>query len=241
MPFKSTKPDPVLCKDQLDAMQAMRSAWGDELFAGAMFWILTKKTKEFPGAPPSLLIPFQLNRAQRHLLKHLATHNRCLKGRQMGFSTFMLLMRLLLNITTSQGKTGMLVAQNNKYVELMFQMVHRAAVLYGVKDPRHPESNDLANSLKANLLHTKYSNRRELHFDWLDSRLIVESAENEEAGQSVTLHHLVASEYARWEIADPEAVMSNLLGSLVKPEGTVDEESTARWERSRSIIVNMAV
>jgi hypothetical protein len=121
----------------------------------------------------------------------------------------------------------MLVAQNDKYVALMFQMLHRASILYGAKDPMNPESNELCYSLRANLLHTKYSNRHEIHYDWLDSRLIIESGENEEAGQSVTLHHLVASEYSRWP-GDPEQTMSNLLGALVKPEGTADEECTAR-------------
>lgn len=221
----SSKPDPHLCMDQLDALCAMRAAWGDAVFASAMFWIMCKEEKTFSNARSSRLIPFQLNRAQRHLLPRLSKHNRIEKGRQMGFSTFCLLMRLLLPISTAPGKTGMLVAQNDKYVGLMFQMVHRAALLYGAKDPSNPDVNDLQLSLKQNLLHTKFSNRHEIHFDWLDSRLIIESGENEEAGQSVTLHHLVASEYSRWP-GDPEATMSNLLGALVKPEGTVDEECT---------------
>ena len=159
-------------------------------------------------------------------MNRLAHRNRIEKGRQMGFSTFCLLMRLLLPVTTAQGKNGMLLCQNNKYVELMFKMVRRAAILYGAKNPADPDANDLCISLRQNMLHLKYSSRRELYFDWLDSHLIVDSAENEEAGQSVTLHHIVASEYSRWP-GDPEETMSNLLGALVKPDGTADEECTA--------------
>lgn len=62
-------------------------------------------------------------------------------------------------------------------------------------------------------------------FDQLDSRLIVESAGKPEAGQGVTLHHLVGSEVARWPKM-PEETMSNIIGGLVD-DGTRDEESTA--------------
>jgi hypothetical protein len=140
-------------------------------------------------------------------------------------TTFMLLVRLLLPVITEGGKTGMLVSQNSKYATLHFQIAHRAYRLIGALDPMDSSVNGLSKSLKANVLHTAYSNRKELVFDYLDSKIIVESAEVEEGGQGVTLHHFVGSEVARWP-GDPEATMSNIIGGLV-PDGTRDEESTA--------------
>lgn len=190
-----------------------------------MFWILTKIPSGVPGIELSRTVPFSFNRVQVHLYDRLARNNRVLKARQAGLTTFFLIVRLLMNIITEGGKTGLLISQNNKYAEKHFNIARRAYRLIGALDPGAPENNVLCYSLKENLLHTSYSSRRELVFDMLDSRIMIESAEVEEAGQGVTLHHVVASEVARWP-GDPEATTSNIKGGLV-PGGTYDEESTA--------------
>ncbi len=180
---------------------------------------------QFYGIEASRLVPFVFNPIQRHLYSRLRCMNRVLKARQAGLTTFMTLVRLFVPIITQGGVTGMLVSQNSKYAAIQFMMVRRALKLIGALDPGDPSQNTLCESLKNNLLHTQYSNRRELVFDQIDSRLIVESAEVEEAGQSTTLHHVVCSEVARWP-GNPEETISNIKGALVK-DGSFDEETTA--------------
>lgn len=220
----AAKPDPILVKDQLAALQHILSAFGMRYFLQSMIWLLTKVPTPIYGVDESRLVPFVLNRMQTHLLTRLGLMNRLLKMRQGGATTFFTLVRLFVPIITEGGVNGMLISQTSHYAAMHFAMVRRAYRLIGAADPRNAEANKLSESLKANLLHTAYSNRRELVFDQLDSRLIVESAEVEEAGQGVTLHHVVASEAARWK-GNPEATISNIKGALVT-NGTFDEETT---------------
>ncbi|MDE2099988.1 MAG: hypothetical protein KGL39_22230 [Patescibacteria group bacterium] len=223
--FGRQQVDPILAKDQLQGLQHILKAWGPEYLCSAFLWILTKFASDVGGGEVSRIVPFSWNRIQRHLYGRLWNNNRLLKARQAGFTTFFVLVRLLLPIVTEGGKAGMLVSQNSRYATQHFMMVRRAYRLFGAVDPYDNNQNALCVSLKNNLLHTAYSNRKELVFDYLDSKLIVESAEVEEAGQGVTIQHLVCSEVARWP-GDPESTMSNLLGALT-PGGTRDEESTA--------------
>lgn len=104
-------------------------------------------------------------------------------------------------------------------------IARRAYRLIGAEDPLDDSKNAICNSLKANLLHTTYSNRKELVFDQLDSKLLIESAEVEEAAQGITLHHAVGSEVPRWP-GNPEETISNIKAAIV-PGGTWDEEGTA--------------
>jgi hypothetical protein len=207
----------------------MLKVLGARLFCASMFWILSDPTRthsqKIKAASDRRLVPFLFNRIQDHLYKNIARNNRVLKPRQSGFTTFFLLCRLFLPIITSEGKNGLLISQNSKYAAKHFQMVRRAYKYIGAVNPYNDSENELNISLKRNLLHYEYSNRHELVFDMLDSRLIVESAEVEEAAQGVTLHHVVSSETARWP-GDPEATTSNVKGALI-PGGTYDEESTA--------------
>ena len=216
--------DTILAKDQLQAIQATLRTFGTEYFCACFFWILTKMASGVPGVENSRIVPFQFNRVQHHIFPRLARNNRVLKARQPGFTTFFLLVRLLLNVVTEGGKVECLLVKNSKYATQHFMIARRAYRLFGAQDPYDNTKNDLCRSLKENLLHTQYANRRELFFDYLDSKLIVESAEVEEAGQGITLHHVVASEVPRWP-GDPEATISNIKGALV-PGGTCDEEGT---------------
>ncbi len=193
---------------------------GPEAFCAAFIWILTKI-----GNQAGRIVPFVWNRAQHHLHPRLWRANRVLKARQPGFTTFFLIVRLFLNTILQGGKGGLLVSQNSQYATQHFVIVRRALRLFGAVDPYDNTQNGLCLSLRANLLHTQYANRRELFFDWMDSKLLVESAEVEEAGQGITLHHVVCSEIARWPKI-PENTVSNIKGALVKG-GTFDEESTA--------------
>jgi len=221
------KPDPSLCKDQLQALQAMLRAWGVSLFVGAMFWVLQKS--DSVGSDPTLptrLVPFRLNWVQRDLLKNLDLNNLLEKGRQIGGTTFFLMVRGLLNVITAEGTNALLIAQSTDFAEAHFIAVRRAQRMFAMADPRGDETvNKLNISYRQNLLHTQYTNRRELYFDVLESRMTVASAEVEEVAQGPTLHHLIASEYSRWP-HDPAATLSNARGALVKHTGTLDIECT---------------
>ena len=222
------KPDRKLALDQLQALQAMLKAFGAKMFNASMFWILSDPSKIASHKIKSFekrLVPFLWNRIQEDLDEHVGRNNRVLKPRQSGFTTYFLMNRLLLPVITNEGTNGLLISQSGAYATKHFQMVRRAYRYIGAVDPYDEEKNELCRSLKANLLHYEYSNRHELVFDVLDSRLIVESAEVEEAAQGITLHHVVSSETARWP-HKPEDTTSNIKAALV-PGGTYDEESTA--------------
>jgi hypothetical protein len=225
MAFRQSKPDRALCHDQLQALQAMVKAWGVAAFLAGMFWILAKTDDvKNINAQPTRLVPFILNPIQRHLLTQLETNNLLLKARQMGGTTFFLLVRGLLNVITNEGTNALLVSQSSEFAEMHFLMAVRAYRYFGMNDPRQSE-NEINVSMHQNLLHTKYTNRRELYFDQLESRLAVASAEVTEAGQGLTLHHIIGSEYSRWP-KRPAETLANIRGALA-PGGTLDIECTA--------------
>lgn len=218
--------DRILAKDQLQALQALHTAWGTEAFLASMVWILTKEHHPVTGQESTRTIPFRFNAIQRAIENDLVLWNLLLKPRQTGGTTYFLLRRLLLNAILQGGIGALLISQTSEDAQIHFQILRRAYRLIGAENPGGTdEENDLCTALKANLLHAEYSNRRELIFDYLDSNIRIASAEVEESGQGVTLHHIVASEYARWP-GDPEATLSNVMGALV-PGGTLDRESTA--------------
>jgi hypothetical protein len=222
------KPDRSVCTDQLAALQAMLKAWGVPVFVAAMFWVLQKDdTADNQTDHPTRLVPFRLNAVQRHLFDHLALHNLLEKARQIGGTTFFMLLRGLLPVLTGEGTNSMLIAQSKDFADAHFLAVNRAYRYFGVADPRGDDiTNEINVSFRRHLLHTKYMNKRELYFDMLESRMTVASAEVEEAGQGPTLHHLIASEYSRWP-HDPAATLANARGALVKRTGTLDIECTA--------------
>lgn len=199
---------------------------GTEVFLAAMVWILAKTAEDVKDDAPSIIVPFKFNRIQRDLHPKLGKNNLFLKPRQVGGTTFFLLVRLLLNAITSIGTGALLVSQNNEYAEKHFRIVQRAHRYIGFRNPfGSDEENVFGLSLKANLLHTEASNKRELIFDQIESRVMIASAEVTESGQGVTLHHIVASEYSRWPKA-PRETLANIRGALVNT-GTVDKECTA--------------
>lgn len=190
----------------------------------SMFWVLSKQ-KNSRGDETSRYAPFLLNRIQGSVETNLAQNNLVGKPRQTGFTTYFSLRRLLLPATTDTGVGCQLISQSGEYAGEHFQIIRRAHRLYGALDPFDYEVNTLSRALLENVLHTQYSNRKELVYDYLDSKVRIASAEVEESGQGITLHHVLADEYARWP-GNPDATLANIKGALV-PGGTVDKVSTA--------------
>ena len=239
--FSSSKsahggPDPKLVADQLRSLNNLYKKFGPEGFSENMMWILRKNPEkgEKDVLPSHLasnkfwnrrLIPFRLNNIQRDIIHKLGQRNICLKPRQGGFTTFFMIMRLFLPCILSAGSGGLLISQNHNYATLHFAILQRALRYFAVVDPYDNTKNLLADQLKQHLLHTKASNRRELLFDQLDSRIVVESAEIEEAGQGLSLNHVHATEVARWP-GNPEETLANMK-EAIPIDGTLDLESTA--------------
>lgn len=224
------RPDKTLVKDQMQALQAALNVWGKETFLAAMVWILAKQKEVFSGQAEeeiaSVLVPFRFNRIQRDLDPKLAKNNLFVKPRQVGGTTYFTICRLLIPAITDYGIGSLLISQNSEYAEKHFRIIQRAYRYIGYQNPYGAdEENDFGLSLQQNALHIRSSNRRELIFDQLESRVMIASAEVEESGQGVSLHNIVGSEYSRWP-KDPAATLSNVRGALV-PGGTVDLECTA--------------
>src|ERR1039458_7889885 len=102
-------------------------------------------------------------------------------------TTFFINRRLFLPAILDPGSGGLLISQTHGYAAQHFRILQRAYRYVGVVDPIDYEKNLLSRQLKENLLHLRYSNRKELIFDQIDSSILVESAEVEEAGQGITL------------------------------------------------------
>ena len=218
MAKKLSDPDPILCRDQREMLLQTYALLGPVAFVALMIWIRRKSGE---------LVPFKFNRIQKDALGELAAWNIWLKARQQGFTTWLLIFRAFLPILLHGGRNSLLVLHKSKLASLNLRTAKRALRWIGAQDPndRSPGANELCDALRANLFHTSYSNRSELIFSQLDSMLMIGSSEVEEEGQSLPLHHLVASEYARW-VRNPEDTLSNIMGAVTK-EGTVDVECTA--------------
>ena len=176
------------------------------------------------------LVPFVHNRIQRDLDDSIvlskSMRNIMLKPRQAGYTTWSIGMRLFVQAIMNPGVGCMLMSQNAEYAAAHFDILKRFWRYFFVADPFDSgnPNNDWANSLRSNLLHVVYSNRRELVFDQLDSRVRCASAEVEESGQGLTIQHLVATEVSRWE-GNPEETMANVK-EAIPTDGTLDIECT---------------
>jgi len=224
-------PDPAIVKDQLQWLQNTLKVLGQVEFCKYFFWILRKKDE--PDATMVLpegfwnkrLVPYMPNRVQRDMIDREKKRNICLKYRQGGYTTDKIIRRLYLPAITEPGSGCLLVSQSHFYAAQHFAILKRTHRYFGASNPYDMKSNDITQQFHDNLLHTIASNRRELVFDQLDSRILVDSAENEEAGQGLTVNHLVATELARWP-GNPEETLANIKESM-PDDGTIDEESTA--------------
>ena len=76
--------------------------------------------------------------------------------------------------------------------------------------------------------HTKYSSRRELSFDVLDSSYVVATAGGDSVGRGETLTHVHASELAFWPKSTAAEIYNGLMQAVPNTKGTaVFIESTA--------------
>ena len=226
-------PDPARVKEQLLLLQTLWKEQGAKRFMFNHCWIQPKPPEKGERRnPPSdtklwnrNLIPFYLNRIQTDIESKLGPRNIFLKPRQGGYTTYTMIRRLFLPCILNPGHNGLLIAQKGKSVTDYFRILKRCYDTFGVVDPFDASKNTFARELKQHLLHTVYSNRRELVFDQIDVSIHCESAEVEESGQGYMVTHVVASEVARWE-GNPEATLANLK-EAIPAGGTFDMESTA--------------
>lgn len=229
----STPVDTALAKDQLTGLQTILKNYGLRYFCQQLIWILKKKKskKILKGHPQNFwnkrLIPFRFNRMQDDLHNLEALRNIIVKMRQGGLTTDRSLTRLYIPTIMEPGTSSLLISQTKGYAVQHFQIVKRAHKLFAKVDPfndMHPD-NLFWQQVHEHLLHTQYSPRHELVFDFLDSRMLVDTAENTEVGQGLPgISHLLCSEVARWPHI-PEETMANVKES-VHDEGTIDLEST---------------
>lgn len=170
-----------------------------------------------PLIPNPVQCTYELNRTSRNII---------LKARQTGITTY-IAARYFLNTILIPGTESLQVAHSLESAQQIFRIVHR-----------YFESLE-APSQK--WLRVARSNVRELAFGRLDSRYVVDTAGNPNAGRGLTVHNLHASEVALWP-GDPHETMAALLAA-VPPGGNVDIESTpngaagyfyAEWLRAKA-------
>jgi len=224
-------PDSGIVKEQLQWLQHTLKVMGQEDFCKFFFWILIKKEDAGNVIPlPSgfwnrRLVPFFPNRPQRDMINREKNKNICLKYRQGGYTTDKIIRRLYLPAITEPGSGCLLVSQNHFYAAQHFAILKRTHKFVGTSNPYDPKAMEFTNWLHQHLLHTANSNRREIIFDQLDSKILVDSAEQEEVGQGLTLSHVVCTEVARWP-GKPEDTLANMK-EAIPDNGTLDMESTA--------------
>ena len=228
---EKVKPDAILVQDQLATLQNLFKIWGAPVFMRYFVFIQGKKNSAIADANKqkvnTRIIPFVYNPIQLDIESKIGQHNICLKPRQIGLTTWFLLRRIFVPAIITTGTNGFLISQSNEKATEHFSMVKRALKFVAVVDLQTENSpaNELNIALRQNLLHTAYSNRKEIIFDQIGNTIRLGSAEVEEAGQGSTLHHVVASEVARWP-GKPEETLANLKEAITL-EGTLDLESTA--------------
>lgn len=141
-------------------------------------------------------IPFFLNEVQQSFLNDINQAKRdfaagkrfhlkflVLKGRQQGFTSFITAYQLA-NAIISKNFSGFTLADSGDNTNTIFE--DKAKYIY----------NQLPDVLKPT---EKYNNRREFHFEKLNSRWRVNTAGNKEVGRSKTINFFHGSEAAFWD------------------------------------------
>jgi len=149
------------------------------------------------------------NAAQIAFEKKRSSRNIILKARQTGMTTY-IAARYFLQTIQCPGTVTLQVVHSLESARQIFRIVHRYL-------DHLPE--EVRKALKV-----VRSTVRELAFASTDSRYLVDTAGNRNAGRGLTVHNLHASEVALWP-GDPQETMAGLLAA-VPPHGTVDMEST---------------
>jgi hypothetical protein len=165
------------------------------------------------------IAPFKINEGQRMMQEAIDNDLKtrgyvriiCLKGRQIGMSTF-IGGYMYFSVSQRKAAKAMVVAHMADSTRALFDMTKR---MY----ENTPEI------LKPS---TKYSSRRELFFDKLDSAYVVATAGGESIGRGETLTHIHASELAFWPKSNAAETWNGLIQSVPNTKGTcVFIESTA--------------
>jgi len=165
------------------------------------------------------IAPLKLNNAQQILddavKKQLASEGKIriiiLKARQQGLSTYVG-GYLYYSVSQNKAKKAMVITHHADSTRALFDMTKRF----------HENCPDI---LKP---HTKYSSRRELSFDVLDSSYVVATAGSDAVGRGETLSHIHASELAFWPRNTQEEVWNGLAQAVPNsPNTAIFIESTA--------------
>jgi len=163
--------------------------------------------------------PLDLNPAQQILQdavsKQLASEGKIriiiLKARQQGLSTYTG-GYLYYAVSQQPARKAMVVTHHADSTRALFDMTKRF----------HEHCPEI---LKP---HTKYSSRRELSFDVLDSSFVVATAGGDSVGRGETLTHVHASELAFWNKSTAQDIWNGLIQAVPNTKGTaVFVESTA--------------
>ena len=179
-------------------------------YANAALKIRTKEGK---------VAPLKLNPAQQILQnaidKQMAAEGKVrviiLKARQQGLST-MVGGYLYFSVSQNTARKAMVITHHADSTRALFDMTKRY----------HENCPEI---LKP---HTKYSSRRELSFDVLDSSYVVATAGGDSVGRGETLTHVHASELAFWQKSTAEEIWNGLAQAVPNTKNTaVFIESTA--------------
>ena len=134
-----------------------------------------------------------------------------LKARQQGLSTYVG-GYLYFSVSQNRARKAMVITHHADSTRALFDMTKRF----------HENCPDI---LKPN---TKYSSRRELSFDQLDSSYMVATAGSEAVGRGETLSHVHASELAFWNKSTAQENFNGLVQAVPNtPNTAIFIESTA--------------
>lgn len=192
-------------------IKARRRFYDDLDFYGR--WALKIRTKD------GEIAPLLLNDVQRRFHAEVEDQKRrtgrvrkvILKGRQQGLSTYVS-GRLYWRLSQSTAKKGLVVAHKADSTKTLFDMYQR----YHTSCPA---------MLKPS---TKFSSRKELVFDKLDTGIMVATAGGDGIARSETLTHAHLSELAFWPSATAAENLNALLQCIPNTKDTeVFIESTA--------------
>lgn len=176
-------------------------------------WALRIRTKD------GTIAPFELNGVQRRFHEAVEAQRAggkqvrfvILKGRQQGFSTYVA-GRIYWRLSQASAKKGLVVAHKADSTQTLFTMYQR---FHGQCPPMLKPS-------------TKFSSRKELVFDRLDTGIAVATAGGDGIARSETLTHAHLSELGFWPPAASAENLNALLQAIPnKPDTEVFIESTA--------------
>lgn len=141
-----------------------------------------------------------INKAKHEYAKGKRSHLKflVLKGRQQGFTSVITAYQLA-NAIIGKNFSGFTLSDSGDNTNTIFE--DKAKYIY----------NQLPDALQPTI---KYNNRREFHFEVLNSRWRVNTAGNKEVGRSKTINFFHGSEAAFWDSID--SIMTGLGEALTK-------------------------